>query len=607
MYPTTNDYQTAIVKNARAHRLTGTVAGQTFTGSNVIEGSFVVRNQICPATAIELGGVYIGELDLTFTGAFATSLGIRGSWRGVQIRASVGVEIDEDTFEDVPVGVYTVESATWVDKGLQIVAYDNMGKFDTALPMTQTSGKLYDFLLYTCEQCGVTLGMTKAQVEALPNGTEILGVYPGSAMQTFRDMLSQLATMACSFATMTRDGKLVLRQLPDADAEASEIKANMRYSTAFCDYESFYSGLEVENMRDDLDGASNRYYNDNVGGLMLSIGPNPFLQYGTEEVVTRMRQAIIDALEGFRATPFDATILPNPAYDLGDMIEFTGGIGQGSLGVVMSLVYTVNKTVLEGYGENPTAAGVTSMIQKEVEAQARSKADEIVIHTYTNVDDYELDNHSREPVVGIDFATVKPCIVTMQHEINLDLDVLDDTATVTAYYYLNDELQSYQPVGTFSEDGKHIIPLMYFLNTLVGGQAYEWRVELQIDGGSGTIDRGDVHAWLQGQGLVALDEFAGTIHVEDTYEPIILNRDIARIVDTISELNISDYGLKIETLQDLWNVAGIGERGLATLYDRNVAVEFAYVVYALCDDAGSFAVCDDTGTFVIVNSDGGYS
>ena len=84
MYPTTNDYQTAIVKNARAHRLTGTVAGQTFTGSNVIEGSFVVRNQICPATAIELGGVYIGELDLTFTGAFATSLGIRGSWRGVR-------------------------------------------------------------------------------------------------------------------------------------------------------------------------------------------------------------------------------------------------------------------------------------------------------------------------------------------------------------------------------------------------------------------------------------------------------------------------------------------------------------------------------------------
>ena len=607
MYPTTNDYQTAIVKNARAHRLTGTVAGHTFTGSNVIEGSFVVRNQICPATAIELGGVYIGELDLTFTGAFATSLDIRGSWRGVQIRASVGVEIDADTYEDVPVGVYTVESATWVDKGLQIVAYDNMGKFDTALPMTQTSGKLYDFLLYTCEQCDVVLGMTKAEVEALPNGTEILGVYPGSAMQTFRDMLSQLATMACCFATMTRDGKLVLRQLPDADAEASEIKANMRYSTAFCDYESFYSGLEVENMRDDLDGASNRYYNDNVGGLMLSIGPNPFLQYGTEEVVTRMRQAIIDALEGFRATPFDATILPNPAYDLGDMIEFTGGIGQGSLGVVMSLVYTVNKTVLEGYGENPTAAGVTSMIQKEVEAQARSKADEIVIHTYTNVDDYELDNHSREPVVGIDFATVKPCIVTMQHEINLDLDVLDDTATVTAYYYLNDELQSYQPVGTFSEDGKHIILLMYFLNTLVGGQAYEWRVELQIDGGSGTIDRGDVHAWLQGQGLVSLDEFAGTIRIEDTYEPLVFTREIARIVDAVVSLDIAQFNVKIETLQDLWNIAGIGDKDLAPIYDRNVSVQFAYVVYALVDDAGDFCLVSDDGQFTILNSDGGYT
>lgn len=607
MYSVSNDYLTAIVKNARAHRLTGAVGLIPFDGSDVIRDSFVVRNQICPATAIELGGVYIGELDLTFTEAYASSLNIRGSWRGVQIRASVGVEIGEDTFEDVPVGVYTVESATWVDTGLQIVAYDNMGKFDKALPMTQTSGKLYDFLVYSCEECDVALGMSGAEVEALTNGTELLGLYPGSAMQTFRDMLSQLATLACCFATMTRDGKLVLRQLPDADAEASEIKANMRYSTAFCDYESYYSGLEVENMRDDLDGTSSRYYNENIGGLMLSIGANPFLQYGTNEVVTRMRQAIIDALEGFRATPFDATILPNPAYDLGDSIEFPGGIGQGSLGVVMSLVYTVNKTVLEGYGENPTAAGVTSMIQKEVEAQARSRADEIVIHTYTNVDDYDLDNHSREPVVGIDFATVKPCIVTMQHEINLDLEVIDDLATVTAYYYLNDELQSYQPVGTFSEDGKHIIPLMYFLNTLEGGTAYEWRVELEVNGGSGTIDRGDVHAWLQGQGLVALDEFAGTIHVEDTYEPIILTREIASIVDTVSELTIADYNVKVETLQDLWNVAGLGEKDLATLHDQNVSVQFAYVVYALCSDDGNYALCDDTGNFVIINSDGGYT
>ena len=605
MYNVSANYLTAIEKNARAHKLTGIVNGHAFDGDDVIRGTFAVKNQLCSSTKIELGGVYIGELDMTLTESYAESLNIRGSWRGVQITASIGIEetVDDETvFEYVPLGIFTVESATWIDAGLQIVAYDNMRKFDGALPMTQTSGRLYDFLAYTCQQNSVTLGMTKAEVEALPNGTEMLGIYPGSSMQTFRDMLSQLAVVACSFATIDRDGRLVFRQLPDADTQTATVPAKLRYSTSFSDYTSYYSGLEVENMSGE--DASSRYYNDNIGGLMLSIGPNPFLQYGTDEVVTRMRKAIIDALEGFRAVPFSVTLLPNPAYDLGDNIKFTGGIGQNSIGAVMSVTYKADCIVLEGYGENPTAAGVTSAIQKEVEAQSRSKSDDLVIHTYTNAEDYDLDNGSREPIVGIDFATVKPCIVTMQHEVNLDLDVTDDLATVTAYYYLNDELQSYQPVGTFSEDGKHIVSLMYFLSTLTAGTAYEWRVELEVNGGSATIDRGDVHAWLQGQGLVAIDEFAGTIHIEDTYEPVVLDKQLATIIDRVVELDISQIDVKIETLQDLWNVTGICERDLAPLYDRGVSVQFAYTVYALITDDGYAFVTDDG--YTLTNSDGGY-
>ena len=108
----------------------------------------------------------------------------------------------------------------------------------------------------------------------------------------------------------------------------------------------------------------------------------------------------------------------------------------------------------------------------------------------------------------------------------------------------------------------------------------------------------------EGSGLVALDEFAGTIHVEDVYEPVILTREIANIVDTVSELTIADYGVKVETLQDLWNVIGIGQKDLATLYDRNVSVAFAYVVYALVTDDG-YAFLTDDG-YVLTNSDGGY-
>ena len=87
MYPTSNDYKIAVTKNARAHKLTGTVNGHSFDGGDVIKNTFVVKNQFCPATAIQLGGVYVGELDLTFTKAFAESLNIRGSWKGKTIAA----------------------------------------------------------------------------------------------------------------------------------------------------------------------------------------------------------------------------------------------------------------------------------------------------------------------------------------------------------------------------------------------------------------------------------------------------------------------------------------------------------------------------------------
>ena len=141
---------------------------------------------------------------------------------------------------------------------------------------------------------------------------------------------------------------------------------------------------------------------------------------------------------------------------------------------------------------------------------------------------------------------------------------------------------------------------------LLQGQRENLKVELEVNGGSATIDRGDVHAWLQGQGLVAIDEFAGTIHIEDTYEPIVLDKQLATIIDTVTELDISQIDVKIETLQDLWNVTGICERDLTPLYDRGVSVQFSYAVYALVDDSGDYCVVSDDGQYVILNSDGGY-
>jgi len=537
MYSVSNAYLTAIGKNARAHKLVGTVNGTSFDGDDVIKGSFQIRNQFCPATEIALGGVYVGELKLTFTEAFASSMNIRGSWKGKIITASIGVELADSSFEYIPIngGSYIIESAQWTDAGIQIVAYDNMSLFDISLPATTIgSGTPYDLLSFVCTACGVTLGLSQAECSALPNGTETFYAYPENAMVTYRDMISELAEACCCFATINRSGELILQTLPDYNSVTLTIPHNLRYSTSFSDFTSYYSFIKVTSPSD---GTVTSYTNQNIGGLSLEID-NPYLETGLEVTYTRMRQAIVDELQTFRSVPFSATLLPNPALDLGDLIEFTGGIGQGSLGCIMSLVHKLDSTTIEGYGENPKATGVTSTLSKQVTTQSNSTKYEMVCRTFVNSRTFTLGDSTPTTVIGINFSTVSPKTVKMLHEIMLDVTITDASgiASCTAYYYVNDVLEAYEPIDSWNNDGYHLLHLLYFLENLLPGSAYEWKVALEMNGGTATIAQSGIHALLEGQGLVAGASWNGTLECEDTYTPLVLGHDITTITDTVTAL-----------------------------------------------------------------------
>ena len=590
---------TAMKKAHRVEHVKGFVGSVSFNDDNIVGLNY--SNQCSDNKDVKFGSARIGQLKVQFTGMNIP----RYTWRGKKITLEYGLTLADDSVEYVPVGVFTIAKADWTEQGVTVTAYDCLSDLDIAFSYSTTSGKIYDFMELVEQLTGITNGRTKPELEDIPNGDELLGLYPENDIKTVRDFVSWVASTVGGFATAGRDGSLLIKSYAESEV-VDEIDEDHRIvGTSFSDYITQYDGINITN----IDGTVEYYSGDeSTGGVSIPLGTNPLLQYGTEEVKIRQRKAVANVAVGIAYTPFSIALLNCPVYDLGDLVECSGGVaGNGTLTCcVMGIDWNFKQTInLSGFGADPNlASGKTATDKALAGLASKTKENEVVIHTYTNAEDYDLDNGSREPIVGIDFATVKPCIVTMQHEVNLDLDVTDDLATVTAYYYLNDELQSYQPVGTFSEDGKHIVSLMYFLETLSAGTAYEWRVELEVNGGSATIDRGDVHAWLQGQGLVAIDEFAGTIHIEDTYEPIVLDKQLATIIDRVVELDISQIDVKIETLQDLWNVTGICERDLAPLYDRGVAVNFAYTVYALITDDG-FAFVTDDG-YTLTNSDGGY-
>ena len=54
--------------------------------------------------------------------------------------------------------------------------------------------------------------MTQAEVDALPNGTESLSLYTENDIETWQDFIFWVAQATGTFATMDRQGKLVLRK-----------------------------------------------------------------------------------------------------------------------------------------------------------------------------------------------------------------------------------------------------------------------------------------------------------------------------------------------------------------------------------------------------------
>ena len=591
MYPTSNDYKIAVTKNARAHKLTGTVNGHNFDGADVIRNTFVVKNQFCPATAIQLGGVYIGELDLTFTKTFADTMNLRGSWKGKTITASIGVELAGGAFEYIPMGVYTIADANWVDAGLQIVAYDVMGELDKVLTFDTTTGTIGDFLALIAQECDVVFDMTAEDIAALVNSDQILSIYPGSPMETFRDLLSQLCIVCASYATATRDGKLVIRPLPDTSTSVRTIPATLRYSTSFRDYTSFYTQLNVTNMEDNTVSV---YVNDNPNGLIMDIGGNPFLQYGIQSVVAARRQAIIDAIEPFEATPFAVSILPDPSLDLGDVITFTGGIGQGAVGCIMSIVHKADCTIIEGYGENPAAAGVSSLTDKAIAAASgQNKANELTYYTYVNAESKTIDT-TETSLYSINFSASQRTTVEWWHELKLLVD-LDGGASqaLTLAYYLDGELQDYDPVDTWSVDGYHMVRLGGWFKDVTPSVPHTFEVKAVVDGGTATIGIEDLHVLLKGQAMNASDKFDGTITLTDEITPFLLGRLIASLTESTVTLDL--HRPLAVTVNDTIYTYTLG-RLIAPLTETEVRLSAMLVQYTrITEDEESVRITEDGG------------
>lgn len=525
MYSVSEEYIEQIKKPYAFKRtLRGTINNVSFTEDDILSGSFSVSNQCSDTNEVQIGSVYVGELQATFR----SDLFPRHLWKGAVITISDGLWLDEsEEYEYVPLGIYVIDDASIDQKGVKIKAYDYMLNFNKKLEMTTTIGSAYSILALLCQDCGVTLGMTKAQIEALPNGTQSLALYTENDCETYRDVLFWLAQTLCSFATIGRDGKLYLRLY--GNTEIDSVNAGLRFDdNEFATYQTEYSGVGLT----DIENEEYIYINEGADTkLPYNLGANPFIQYGSMSVRKQMLLNLLRQLKVIDYVPFSTSLLHCPAYDLGDVIQFTDGIADETKhSCIMFYNYNFGYYEAEGYGSDPALANVRSKTDKEISGlMSKTDKNSIQFYTFKNSEQAVIDDGESAELINLRFTTLEAKQVTFQAEILCESEADVDEVIASIDYYLdNVQITDYQPTETWTEDGKHIISL-YYMVTVEPNTLYQWRVKLNSDGGKITVPIEHARGTIWGTGLVALHSWDGFIDVEDTVGLIDITRRIGFI------------------------------------------------------------------------------
>ena len=140
-------------------------------------------NQCTDTKDVKFGSARIGQLKAVFVGLNIS----RGAWRGKKITLEYGLTLADDSVEYIPVGVFTIAAAEWSETGVTVTAYDCISDLDDAFSYSTTSGKVYDLCKLAEQITSVSFGRTKPECEELPNGDEMLGLYPENDIKTVRD------------------------------------------------------------------------------------------------------------------------------------------------------------------------------------------------------------------------------------------------------------------------------------------------------------------------------------------------------------------------------------------------------------------------------------
>ena len=568
MYPVSGEFLQAVQGNTRKIYWTGkitTVAGveYSFTQEDIVKGSGYITAQCCGNSEIELGAVYAAEMGISLF------LDIdRYTLEDAKVELSYHLRLADGSYEAVPMGIFEVSEANRTAHVLELKAYDYMLRFDRDFNGFETIGTAYGMMALCSTACGVELAQSQEEIEALPNGSELLSIYPENDIETYRDVLYFTAQVLGGFFCINREGRLEFRQY--GNTPVMEILQKHRFSSSFSDFVTRYTAVSSTNLRTQT---AEYYALEEDDGLTMNLGINPLLQFGLEETREELCRNILTALSVVNYVPFDSDTIGNPALDLGDVLIFSGGQADSQqITCVTSLTVKIGgRQSLKCVGKNPRLSQAKSKNDKNISGLLNQiEAGKIGIHTFTNASAYTL-GETNVRIISIEFASKEENHAQFFGQVVVDVvaDTVERTANangtivvpfpattadsgtdtnadsteggtaedstevsvdvslpvtwtedgkVICYvtFELNDaEILLHRPVETW-HSGKHILSLYYPIENVVPNITNTFNVYLRMENGSGTVGIGDCIASISGQAMAAAAAWDGKITIEET-------------------------------------------------------------------------------------------
>lgn len=580
MYPVSEAFLQAVQGNTRKYYWTGkitTAAGAEylFTQEDIVKGSGYITAQCCGNSEIELGAVYAAEMGISLF------LDIdRYTLEDAEVELTYHLRLADGTYEAVPMGTFEVSEANRTVYVLELKAYDRMLRFDRVFNGFETIGTAYGMMALCSTACGVELAQTQAEIEAFPNGSELLSIYPENDIETYRDVLYFTAQVLGGFFCINREGKLEFRQY--GETPVMEILQKHRFSSSFSDFVTRYTAVSSTNLRTQT---SEYYALEEDDGLTMNLGVNPLLQFGLEETRAELCGNILTALSAVNYVPFDSDTIGNPALDLGDVLTFSGGQADAQqITCVTSFTGKIGgRQSLKCVGKNPRLSQAKSKNDKNISGLLNQiEAGKIGIHTFTNASEHSI-GETDVRIISIEFASKEENHAQFFGQVVVDVEAqaVEKSAQASGTIVIpflspgsgaagnagtEDGPSGTEPEAgdaedgaageettdisvdvslpvTWTEDGKavcyvtfelnnaeillhhpvetwhsgkHILSLYYPIENIVPNITNTFNVYLRMEGGSGSVGIGDCIASISGQAMAAAAAWDGRIDIEES-------------------------------------------------------------------------------------------